>query len=418
MMAEMLKDPAVKIQLAGSYASIANYWKFFDGEAKQLVKLNVIDLKQRDEAAFENWAKGKAEYNNLFPDIKATYDKWRPYAKHRMYINEGINGSSLLGFAASLKVLEAGLANPNSKPEDVTKLAQAVKAAHMRFMEAENIASDKNIAAVVLKMFYTDIDPSQRPEAFYTELKNGYGALENADTYNKFSAYVFDNTMLLNKAKWDAFISKPDVETLRKDPAYKTAIAFTDNYTNNYAKYYTEFTGANYVYNNKYLKGVLEMQKDKPMYPDANQTMRLNYGHVKSYVPKDGVKYSYICTLAGIREKYKPGDYEFDAPVKLMDLINKKDYGQYIDKSINDVVVNFITTNDITGGNSGSPVLNAKGELIGLCFDGNYEALGHKIAFDKELTRTICLDVRYMLFVIDKLGGATNIINELNLVKQ
>ena len=159
------------------------------------------------------------------------------------------------------------------------------------------------------------------------------------------------------------------------------------------------------------------MQKNKPMYPDANQTMRVSYGNVKSYVPKDGVKYNYICTMNGIKEKYKAGDYEFDAPAKLMELIDKKDYGQYVDKQVNDVVVNFITNNDITGGNSGSPVLNANGELIGLCFDGNFEALGHKIALDKSLTRTICLDIRYMLFIVDKLGGATNLIGELDLKK-
>lgn len=417
MLAEMIKDPAVKIQLAGSYAGIANYWKFFDGEAKQLVKLNVVDLKKKDESAFEAWAKGKPEYNNLFSDIKNTYDNWRPYAKHRMYITEGIYGSPLLGFAASLKALDATLSNPKANPDDVTKLIQAVKASHTRFLKGENVASDKNIMAIVLKMFYTDIDAEQRPQAFYSFLKGNYGVLENEETFKKYSSFVFDNTMLLSKEKFDSFLNKPDTAKLHNDPAYKTALAFADNYNLNYSKYYSDFTGANYVLNNKYLKGVLEMQKDKPMYPDANQTMRLNYGNVKSYTPRDGVKYSYICTLAGIKEKYKPGDYEFDAPVKLMELIDKKDYGQYVDKTTNDVVVTFITTNDITGGNSGSPVLNAKGELIGLCFDGNYEALGHKIAFDKELNRTICLDIRYMLFVVDKLGGATNLINELNLVK-
>ena len=153
------------------------------------------------------------------------------------------------------------------------------------------------------------------------------------------------------------------------------------------------------------------------MYPDANFTMRVSYGNVKSYSPRDAVKYKEVCTLDGIMEKYKPGDYEFDAPAKLIELIKNKDYGQYVDKKLNDVVVSFITTNDITGGNSGSPVLNAKGELIGLAFDGNYEALSHKIAFDGQLNRTICLDVRYLLFVVDKLGGATNLINELTLIK-
>ncbi len=418
MMTEMLKDPAVKIQIGSSYAGIANYWKFFDGEAKQLTKLNVASIKEKDEAAFEAWAKGKTEYDNLFGSIKTTYEKWRPYAKHRMYLIEGVIGSPLMAFSAGLKQLDAALSKPDTKPEDLTKVTNAVKAAGTKFIKGENVASDKNILAIVTKMFYTDITPSQRPEQFYNSLKTNFGSLDNSETYAKFSASVFENTMFLNKDKWEAFIAKPDTATLHKDPAYRTAVAFVNNFNDNYAKYYTEFSADNYVLNNKYLKGVLAMSKDKPMYPDANQTMRVSYGNVKSYEPRDGVKYNYICTLNGIKEKYKPGDYEFDLPAKLLELIDKKDYGQYIDKSVNDVVVGFITNNDITGGNSGSPVLNAKGELIGLAFDGNYEALGHKIALDKALTRTICLDIRYMLFVIDKLGGATNIINELNLIKQ
>jgi len=417
MLTEMLKDPAVKIQIGSSYAGIANYWKFFDGEAKQLIKLNVVGLKEKDEADFEIWAKGKPEYDNLFGNIKSTYDNWRPYAKHRMYLYEGILGSPLMGFSAGLKQLDLALSNGNTKSEDLAKTIQAVKTAGAKFVKGEDIASDRNILAIVAKMFYADIDPSQRPQEFYTSLKTNYGSLENIETYNKFAAYTFDNTLFLNNAKWEAFISKPDTATLHKDPAYKAAIAFVNNYNDHYAKYYTDFTSANYVLNNKYLKGILEMSKGKPMYPDANQTMRVSYGNVKSYVPRDGVKYNYICTLNGIKEKYKPGDYEFDLPAKLLELINKKDYGQYIDKQVNDVVVGFITNNDITGGNSGSPVLNANGELIGLCFDGNYEALGHKIALDKTLTRTICLDIRYMLFIVDKLGGATNIINELTLIK-
>jgi hypothetical protein len=159
------------------------------------------------------------------------------------------------------------------------------------------------------------------------------------------------------------------------------------------------------------------MNKTKKLYPDANFTMRVSYGAVKSYSPKDAVKYNYICTLNGVLEKYKPGDYEFDVPTKLIDLAKAKDYGQYMDPIAKDVVVSFISSNDITGGNSGSPVLNAKGELIGLAFDGNYEALSHKIVFDKDLNRTINLDVRYLLWVVEKLGGATNIINELDIRK-
>jgi hypothetical protein len=166
-----------------------------------------------------------------------------------------------------------------------------------------------------------------------------------------------------------------------------------------------------------YLKGVMQMEKDKVRYPDANFSMRVSYGNVKSYDPRDALHCDYVCTMNGILEKYVPGDYEFDLPANLLELARKKDYGQYIDPVRKDLVVCFITTNDITGGNSGSPVINGKGELIGLAFDGNYEALSHKMAFDKNLNRTICVDVRYVLWCIDKLGGASNIIKELKLVK-
>jgi hypothetical protein len=163
------------------------------------------------------------------------------------------------------------------------------------------------------------------------------------------------------------------------------------------------------------MKGILEMNPGKTMYPDANFTMRLSYGNVKSYKPRDAVFYDYVCTMNGVLEKYKPGDYEFDLPNDLVEAARKKNFGPYKDARTNDLVVNFITTNDITGGNSGSPVLNGKGELIGLAFDGNYEALSHKIAFDKDLNRTINVDIRYVLWCIDILGGAKNIIQELTL---
>jgi hypothetical protein len=159
------------------------------------------------------------------------------------------------------------------------------------------------------------------------------------------------------------------------------------------------------------------MNPAKLMYPDATFTMRLSYGVVKSYQPRDAVKYDYVTTMKGVLAKYIPGDYEFDLPAKLVELASRKDFGQYIDKQRNDLVVNFITTNDITGGNSGSPVINGNGELTGLAFDGNYEALSHKLAFDKDLNRTICVDIRYVLWCIDKLGGATNLIKELKLAK-
>jgi hypothetical protein len=225
--------------------------------------------------------------------------------------------------------------------------------------------------------------------------------------------------MLLNDAKWEAFVARPDGTLLQNDAAYATASAFLKNWQSKYLLSFQQFNAKNNELGRLYLKGIMQMDpvKAKKMYPDATFTMRVSYGNIKSYQSGDAVKYDYITTMKGVLDKYKPGDYEFDLPASLLELARKKDYGQYIDKQRNDLVVGFITTNDITGGNSGSPVIDGSGNLIGLAFDGNYEALSHKIAFDKNLNRTICVDVRYVLWCIDKLGGASNIIQELKLVR-
>jgi len=418
MFEQMKKEAGVKIQLAGSYAGIANYWKFFDGESKQLLKYKIFEQKQQSEKEFNQWAKGKPEYENVFSDIEKSYTEWRPYAKHRVYIREGILGSPLLMFASNLMALEAALNNNNTNAEQLSEIKLALKEAHERFIESENIPSDKNILADMVRMFYTDVDASQHPAATFGMIKDKFGDLSKEETFKKLSEHVFTNSMFLDKTKTLAFLDNPVLNVLQNDPAYQLASGFVTNYNTNYGKHFTAFMNKNTVYNRAYMKGYLEMNKGKTFYPDANFTMRVSYGHVKSYSPRDAVKYSHVCTMKGVMEKYVPGDYEFDLPQKQVDLIKAKDYGQYADPETKDVVVGFITTNDITGGNSGSPVINAKGELVGLAFDGNYEALSHKIAFDKDLNRTICVDIRYVLWVVEKLGGATNIINELDIRKQ
>lgn len=417
MLEEMKKDPAVKIQLAGSYAGIANYWKFFDGESKQLLKFKTYEEKQANEAAFLAWAKGKTEFENVFIDYQKIYDAWRPYSKQRVYMTEGIFGSPLISFASSLQKLENVLTKKDATKEDIAKVVEAVKTARANFIKSENIKSDKNILAFVTQAFFTDVDLNQHPDNFYAKINLKYGDLKNKSTFDAFANDVFSTTSILDNTKWDAMMANPDTASLHKDPAFMMASAFNTNFSSKYAKAFTEFNTQNFVLGKTYLKGILEMNKGKKMYPDANFTMRVSFGNVKSYSPKDAVKYSHICTLSGVLEKYKAGDYEFDAPIKLIELAKAKDYGQYADATAKDIVVSFISSNDITGGNSGSPVMNAKGELIGLAFDGNYEALSHKIKFDKDLNRTINLDVRYLLWVVEKLGGATNIIAELDLRK-
>ncbi len=419
MFEQMRKDPAVKLKLASSYASIANYWKFFDGETKQLNKFRTYDAKLADETRFAAWAKGKPEYENLFADWQRAYEAWRPYARHRVYMTEGVLGSSLAAFASQLSALEPLLTAESGRADAIKRTLTTLDEARTEFLKDEDRTSDQQILATTARMFYANVDSTQRPAPFYTDLSSRYGDVTSAATYEKWAADVFTNTMLFDDAKWRAFRENPSISTLRQDPAYAYVNAFLTNYRQNYAPKYLAFTSRNNELGRQYVKGIMAMNPAQAakMYPDANFTMRVSFGNVKSYEPRDAVQYDYVCTMKGMMEKYKPGDYEFDLPANLIDLYRKGDFGRYKDPVRNDVVVSFITTNDITGGNSGSPVLNAKGELIGLAFDGNYEALSHKIAFDKDLNRTICVDVRYVLWCIEKLGGATNIINELTINK-
>jgi hypothetical protein len=419
MFAQMKNNPAVKLQLASNYASIANYWKFYDGETKQLLKYDVFGQKQKTEKMFIKWAADKPLYAAVFPEWEKAYAAWRPYALHRVYMNEGIFGSPLIAYASSLIQLEAALVKMNATKEDVKKAMNAATAARGRFLEGENKASDEQILATVLKMYYNDVPKDQHPIGFFETVKGSFGDLKDDATWKKYAAAVFYNTMILNDAKWKSFEQDPNGVTLQEDPAFVIASAFFKNWNVKFQPRFTEFTFKNNDLGRLYLKGIMEMNpaKAKMMYPDATFTMRVSYGNVKSYVPRDAVKYDFVTASKGILEKYVPGDYEFDLPTKQIELLKKKDFGQYIDPVRKDLVIGFITTNDITGGNSGSPVIDGAGNLIGLAFDGNYEALSHKLAFDKDLNRTICVDIRYVLWCIDKLGGGSNIIKELKLVK-
>ncbi len=419
MYEQMIKDPAVKLKLAGNYANVANYWKFFEGETKQLKKFNTEAEKKAYEDKFTSWAKGKPEYENIFAHYAKNYATWTPYSKQRQFINEGILGSPLAAFAAALISLEDKLLKTNTSAADLKKALDAATANRTAYLEAADKPSDEKIMAAVTMMYYNDVDKNQHPIGFYEGMKGTFGSLKEEATYQKWAKSVFSNTMILDDAKWAAFVKDPLATTLQDDPAFAYAAAFTKNYNVKYAPTYTAFVNKNNELGKAYLKGIMEMNPAavNKMYPDANFSMRVSYGNVKSYRPRDAVFYDYVCTSKGILEKYKAGDYEFDLPAKQVDLLRKKDFGQYIDKRTKDLVVTFITTNDITGGNSGSPVIDANGNLLGLAFDGNYEALSHKIAFDKDLNRTICVDVRYVLWCIDKLGGAKNLIDELKLVR-
>jgi hypothetical protein len=250
-------------------------------------------------------------------------------------------------------------------------------------------------------------------------MKGSFGDPKEEASYRKYTNHVFNNTMIFNDSKWNAFVANPDANVLQADPAFAAASAFIKNWQSKYFLQSLQFNNRNTELGRIYMKGILAMDtvKAKKIYPDASSSMRVSFGNVKSYQPRAGVKYDYVTTMKGVIEKYKPGDYEFDLPSQLTEAAQKKDYGPYIDKLRNDLVIAFITTNDITNGNSGSPVIDAAGNLLGLSLDVNPEALGHNFAFDKDLNRTVCVDIRYILWCIEKIGGATNLIKELKLIK-
>jgi hypothetical protein len=414
MLTEMQKDPKVKIDMAGEYAQIANYWKYFIGQTEQLKKLKVYDEKVFNENQFKSWAVGKADYEKLLDEYNAIYADYKPIALQSTYLNEGIFGSALVKFSANFIALEKLLTAEKPDADKIKSTKENIKGAWKAFIKTENVPSDKNIFAWTAQVYYQDIPADQHPKDLYGKVIK---KPMDAASYQKYADKVFASTSFLDEKKFNEFMDKLTKESLLKEPVYAYTKAFYDNYMNNYAPKVTAFNEKNYLLGMRYIKGLKEMNNASVAYPDANSTMRISYGNVKSYQPQDGVTFNYYCTLSGQLAKYKKGDYEFDLPQNLLEKAAAKDFGQYVDKNSGDLNVSFISNNDITGGNSGSPVLDADGNLVGLAYDGNWEAMSGDIKFDTRFKRTICLDVRYLLWYMDKLGGATNLVNELTLVK-
>jgi hypothetical protein len=226
MLEQMKKDPAVRLQLASSYASIANYWKFYDGESKQLIKYSIYEKKQADEAKFNEWAKDKPEFSGIFSMWSKLYTIWRPFAKHRMYINEGVLGSPLMAFAATLLKLENDMVKTNVSEATVKQDFEMATKARETFLASENKASDQRIVALTTMMFYTDVDKNQHPIGFYENLKGSYGDLKEESTYRKWANDIFSRTMLFDNAQWNAFVKNPDPKILQNDPAFALPARF------------------------------------------------------------------------------------------------------------------------------------------------------------------------------------------------
>ena len=402
-------DPAVFIQYASKQASVSNYWKYCIGQTKQLKHNKVYEKRIEQEQAFREWAgkdkDRKAKYAGIFDDFDKYWDHQSKYTKALIYHREaGWNGGEAVRFSMKFRSVNYAFEEKIPK-ENIVAFTKKMKGEVEDFFKDYNKELDRDATIALLNLFYKDVDHNQLP-ATIKKLGDKTGGDFTAFVNNAFAKSIF-----VDKAKLMAWLDNP--KPIAKDPVFALMQEIVDSYIALGEEAEKVECGRA---DRLYMEGLMEMQKDRNFYPDANFTMRLTYGSVQDYQPADGVTYNYYTTLDGVMAKYKPGDWEFDVPKDLIKLWENKDYGRYADAN-GDLVVNFITTNDITGGNSGSPVIDAQGNLIGLAFDGNWEAMSGDIAFENEVQRTICMDMRYLLFIIDKMANAQNLMQELKIVQ-
>ena len=404
----MESDPTIRLQYADKYASSANGWKKWQGEKLAFEKLNIIGREKEKEQAFMAWVNQDQErvkkYGDALEEIERIENLSAKPAKEMTLLVESIyNIGTNNVYSRFMRVY--GREIRQNPADSVNIIKKAVESAKGAFKDI-NIPLEKKMAKRMLNYYRELADTSA--------YLNGIGDFATMDI-DKYVEDLFDNSIFASVEKLDQLAQNPNSAAIKNDPEIKLYEDFFKVYMKK-AQYATLDHEAEAKASKAFAAGILEWEAGKPSYPDANSTMRLTYGKVGGYSPKNGMWCNHYTTLDGVMEKEDPNNYEFIVPARLKELWKAKDYGQYADATGN-LPTCFLTNNDITGGNSGSPVLNAKGELIGLAFDGNWESMSSDVMFEPDLQRCICVDIRYVLFMMDKYGKAGWLLKEMNIVK-
>jgi hypothetical protein len=407
----MDKDARVRLMYAAKYASTANGWKYYIGQTRGLKRLDVKSDKAKIETDFTRWLNGngttKSKYGETLKMVQEYYSEWDPFVKASTYSSLcGAGGAEFMGFAAEMgEAIKQILAETDEakRKEGLASLNADIEA----FFKEYDAVTDQ-VVFVNLTNLYRERITTDRP-TWHATLDSKYKGSATA-----YANKLFETSIFTDKARLMAFLAKPSAKVIDKDLAFITATS-----ANEHAM---KFRGMNPIakFNKgmrQFVAGLREMNPGKAYAPDANSTMRITYGVVDDYKAADAVHYDFYTTAAGIMEKRDNTNPEFVVPDKLAELITKKDFGRYAN-SKGELPTCFIHNLDITGGNSGSPVIDGDGNIVGIAFDGNWEAMSGDIAFEPELQRTISVDIRYVLFVVEKLMGGKNIIDELKFVKK
>lgn len=414
MKEDMNASDAVRLQYASSYAQVSNYWKYFIGQTEQLKKNKVLAKKLGIEKAFTEWVnekdKRKQRYGNVLKDMESAYETLEEINPLQVYFIESVYTVALNRFLIGHTRLYSALNSEETSDEQIKAMTDKLEAKAEEFFESINMETEQKLLGAMFDLYHADTPADQRSDKM-DELAETYGSDWDEMVRTQMKSSVFTD-----KDRYMAFLKNPTITTMEDEALFMLNHSLLMLYIETVNG--PESAGAQAKLskaNRLFIEALREMNKDQNYYPNANFSLRLTYGNVLPYTTNEGKKYPFYTTMDGLMAKEDPTNPEFIVPAKLKELYEKKDYGRYAKDG--ELWVNFITNNDITGGNSGSPVMNARGELIGCAFDGNWEAMSGDIAFEKEFQRTICVDIRYVLFIVDKYAGASHLIDEMTLVE-